>query len=114
VTVVRAVSGLPFPSLHAVEKCHPSRLASADPGAVVVQTASSSPVSADSGTKKLWGGRFTGKTDPLMERFNESLPFDKRMWAEDIRVRRSFGEDCHCHDTSDIISKHVDTYLQPS
>ena len=23
-----------------------------------------------------------------MERFNESLPFDKRMWAEDIRVRR--------------------------
>jgi hypothetical protein len=36
---------------------------------------------------KLWGGRFTGKTDPLMEKFNESLPFDKRMWAEDIRVR---------------------------
>lgn len=36
--------------------------------------------------KKLWGGRFTGKTDPLMEKFNESLPFDKRMWAEDIRV----------------------------
>lgn len=37
--------------------------------------------------KKLWGGRFTGKTDPLMEKFNESLPFDKRMWEEDIRVR---------------------------
>lgn len=37
--------------------------------------------------RKLWGGRFTGKTDPLMEKFNESLPFDKRMWAEDIRVR---------------------------
>ena len=36
--------------------------------------------------KKLWGGRFTGKTDPLMEKFNESLPFDKRMWKEDIRV----------------------------
>jgi hypothetical protein len=40
-----------------------------------------------SGAKKLWGGRFTGKTDPLMEKFNESLPFDKRMWEEDIRVR---------------------------
>lgn len=39
--------------------------------------------------KKLWGGRFTGKTDPLMEKFNESLPFDKRMWEEDIRVRTS-------------------------
>lgn len=36
--------------------------------------------------KKLWGGRFTGKTDPLMEKFNESLPFDKRMWEEDIKV----------------------------
>ena len=38
--------------------------------------------------KKLWGGRFTGETDPLMEKFNESLPFDQRMWAEDIRVCR--------------------------
>ena len=36
--------------------------------------------------KKLWGGRFTGATDPLMEKFNESLPFDKRMWREDLRV----------------------------
>lgn len=41
---------------------------------------------AEGQTKKLWGGRFTGKTDPLMEKFNESLPFDKRMWAEDIQV----------------------------
>lgn len=41
----------------------------------------------EAGTKKLWGGRFTGKTDPLMEKFNESLPVDKRMWAEDIQVR---------------------------
>eukprot|EP00884_Botryococcus_braunii_P003074 jgi/Botrbrau1/12768/Bobra.0238s0007.1 len=38
----------------------------------------------DGTKKKLWGGRFTGKTDPLMEKFNESLPFDKRMWREDI------------------------------
>ena len=37
-------------------------------------------------TKKLWGGRFTGATDPLMEKFNESLPFDKRMWHEDTQV----------------------------
>ena len=36
--------------------------------------------------KKLWGGRFTGATDPLMEKFNESLPFDKRMWREDLKV----------------------------
>jgi hypothetical protein len=37
--------------------------------------------------KKLWGGRFTGDTDPLMEKFNESLPFDKRLWKEDLTVR---------------------------
>ena len=43
--------------------------------------------------KKLWGGRFTGKTDPLMEKFNESLPFDKRLWAEDIKVH-AHGQTC--------------------
>jgi len=31
------------------------------------------------------GGRFRGGTDPIMEKFNESLWFDKRMWAQDIR-----------------------------
>lgn len=49
----------------------------------------------EASTKKLWGGRFTGKTDPLMEKFNESLPFDKRMWAEDIRVCRPNAQ-CIC------------------
>ena len=33
---------------------------------------------------KLWGGRFTGKTDPVMERFNNSLPVDRVMWNVDI------------------------------
>ena len=32
----------------------------------------------------LWGGRFTGKMDPLMDRFNASLPFDWRLWDADI------------------------------
>jgi argininosuccinate lyase len=31
------------------------------------------------------GGRFRGGTDPIMEKFNESLSFDKRMWDQDIR-----------------------------
>mmetsp|Transcript_39464 Transcript_39464/g.57975 ORF Transcript_39464/g.57975 Transcript_39464/m.57975 type:complete len:470 (+) Transcript_39464:144-1553(+) len=31
------------------------------------------------------GGRFKGGTDPIMEKFNESISFDQRMWAEDIR-----------------------------
>ena len=33
---------------------------------------------------KLWGGRFTGKTDPVMERFNNSLNVDRVMWNADI------------------------------
>ncbi|KAI0082746.1 argininosuccinate lyase [Panus rudis PR-1116 ss-1] len=35
--------------------------------------------------QKLWGGRFTGKTDPLMHEFNQSLRYDKRMYAADIQ-----------------------------
>lgn len=35
--------------------------------------------------QKLWGGRFTGKTDPLMHEFNQSLKYDQRMHAADIR-----------------------------
>lgn len=36
--------------------------------------------------RKLWGGRFTGKVDPEMDKFNASIGFDKRMWREDIMV----------------------------
>lgn len=41
--------------------------------------------------KKLWGGRFTGATDPLMEKFNESLSVDKRMAQEDIRGSQAYA-----------------------
>lgn len=34
--------------------------------------------------RKLWGGRFEGKTDALIEQLNNSLPFDSRMWRQDI------------------------------
>lgn len=40
---------------------------------------------------KLWGGRFTGATDPMMHRFNESLSYDKRMWAQDIRGSQAYA-----------------------
>lgn len=33
---------------------------------------------------KLWGGRFTEKTDALVEAFNESLSFDKRFYRQDL------------------------------
>ena len=32
----------------------------------------------------LWGGRFEGKTDELMKRFNDSIGFDRRLYAADI------------------------------
>jgi hypothetical protein len=75
--------------------------------------------------KKLWGGRFTGKTDPLMEKFNESLPFDKRMWAEDIRVSNAehipykctagtmfmgLSSNCQMHSTDSALSGCVVQY----
>ncbi len=33
---------------------------------------------------KLWGGRFSASTDELVERLNNSLVFDQRLWRDDI------------------------------
>lgn len=41
---------------------------------------------------KLWGGRFTGKVDPVMERFNESLSYDKRMYRADVRGSQAYAK----------------------
>jgi argininosuccinate lyase len=32
----------------------------------------------------LWGGRFSEPTDDDLRRLNDSLPFDRRLWAQDI------------------------------
>ncbi|KAI8320005.1 argininosuccinate lyase [Martensiomyces pterosporus] len=48
-----------------------------------------------SGPKKLWGGRFSGETDPLMEAFNESIHFDRRMYAADIRGSQAYAKALH-------------------
>ncbi|CAG9460330.1 unnamed protein product [Pedinophyceae sp. YPF-701] len=40
---------------------------------------------------KLWGGRFSGSVDPLMEKFNESLSMDKRMAKEDIQGSKAYA-----------------------
>ncbi|XP_003971090.1 argininosuccinate lyase isoform X1 [Takifugu rubripes] len=39
---------------------------------------------------KLWGGRFVGKIDPIMEKFNSSLEYDQRMWDADIRGSKAY------------------------
>ena len=42
-------------------------------------------------SSKLWGGRFSGATDPLMEQFNASITFDKRMWLADILGSQAYA-----------------------
>ncbi|XP_027129517.1 argininosuccinate lyase [Larimichthys crocea] len=39
---------------------------------------------------KLWGGRFVGDTDPIMEKFNASMAYDQRMWDADIRGSKAY------------------------
>jgi argininosuccinate lyase len=41
--------------------------------------------------EKVWGGRFEDDLDEVVERFNASLPFDRRLYAQDIR-----GSIAHC------------------
>ena len=36
------------------------------------------------GNGALWGGRFEARPAEFLQRYGASLPFDKRMWAEDI------------------------------
>ena len=39
----------------------------------------------------LWGGRFTGGLDPLMVSYNESIYFDRAIYAQDIRGSIAFA-----------------------
>ena len=41
--------------------------------------------------KKTWGGRFKEETDEALERFNASIGFDRRLYAQDIK-----GSQAHC------------------
>lgn len=42
-------------------------------------------------TTSLWGGRFTGELDALMKKFQDSMPFDVRMWSQDIRGSMAYA-----------------------
>ncbi|MCB0159412.1 MAG: argininosuccinate lyase, partial [Caldilineaceae bacterium] len=42
-------------------------------------------------SSKLWGGRFTGATDPLMEKFNASIDFDRKLWRVDIAGSQAYA-----------------------
>ena len=40
---------------------------------------------------KLWGGRFAKNASKLMEEFNDSLPFDKRLWKEELLASDAYS-----------------------
>ena len=42
-------------------------------------------------SNRMWGGRFGGNPDDIMEEINVSIEFDQRLFAEDIR-----GSRAHC------------------
>jgi argininosuccinate lyase len=41
---------------------------------------------------KLWDGRLQKNTDSLMERFNASIGFDRRLWAADIQGSMAYAQ----------------------
>src|SRR5919198_3454455 len=43
-------------------------------------------------SKKLWGGRFRGETDPAFARYNRSFGFDRRLFEADVRASLAHGE----------------------
>ena len=53
-------------------------------------------------SNRMWGGRFGGGPDDIMEEINASIGFDQRLFAQDIR-----GSLAHCAMLAhnDIISK---------
>ncbi|KAJ1678736.1 argininosuccinate lyase [Spiromyces aspiralis] len=67
--------------------------------------------------KKLWGGRFSGKTDPLMEAFNESIHFDRRMYDADITGSQAYVKALHqqailTKDEQDILIRGLELVRQ--
>lgn len=61
------------------------------PLGVIIAKMATNKSEEDFTKRKLWGGRFTGSTDPIMHAFNESLSYDKRMWAQDIRGSQAYA-----------------------
>lgn len=41
---------------------------------------------------KLWGGRFKGTTDPLMNLYNSSISYDSKMYKEDLKGTRIYTQ----------------------
>lgn len=48
-------------------------------------------MSNESGTHKLWGGRFAGGPSPLLDAINRSIGTDFRLWPHDIRLSKAWA-----------------------
>ncbi len=42
-------------------------------------------------THKLWGGRFAGRTSPIMDAVNRSIGVDFRLWPFDVRLSKAWA-----------------------
>ncbi|GAD99653.1 argininosuccinate lyase [Paecilomyces variotii No. 5] len=51
----------------------------------------------------LWGGRFTQGLDPLMVQYNQSLPYDRILWSQDIAGSIAFAR---ANSKTGIITQH--------
>ncbi|KAM6155297.1 argininosuccinate lyase [Rhynchocyon petersi] len=40
---------------------------------------------------KLWGGRFVGSVDPIMEKFNASITYDRNLWEVDVQGSKAYS-----------------------
>lgn len=40
---------------------------------------------------KLWGGRFVGAVDPIMEKFNSSITYDRHLWEVDVQGSKAYS-----------------------
>ncbi|KAJ9062748.1 argininosuccinate lyase [Entomophthora muscae] len=47
-------------------------------------------------TTRLWGGRFSAKSDPIMDEFNKSIHYDRRLFKVDIVGSQAYARALKC------------------
>src|SRR5213592_5213641 len=51
----------------------------------------SRPMSADEIRHEVWRGRIAGELHPTARALNDSLPFDRRLWPEELALTRAYA-----------------------
>lgn len=49
------------------------------------------PPNMASESGKLWGGRFVGSVDPIMDKFNSSIAYDRHLWNVDLQGSKAYS-----------------------